>query len=247
MRFRGQNPVYSRMGDIYSTDDMDQATYGGVTSKTGLLLLIIAVVALYFGSTLRFDVSMTGAIFTMIIAAIVALISVIMAHRNVQLAWMFSLIYATCEGLFLGFISAIVANAYGTDLVLMALMSTFGVLAGMLFLYSTGIIRVGDYFRRFLFSALIGLIFASIIMMFLFWFGGINTEIGYSFYVFIVIISVVVASLYLLVDFDNVTKLVDAGAGKEYEWSLSLGLVVTIVWLYIELLRLFMIIAGRRK
>ncbi len=245
MRFRGQNPVYSRMGDVYS--ETDQATYGGVTQKTGLLLFIIASIALYFGSSLSFDVSIRGAIFTMIVAAIVALISVILAHRNTQLAWMYSLIYAACEGLFLGFISALVANWYGTEIVLMALMATFGVLAGMLFLYSTGIIRVGDFFRRFLFSALIGLIFAGIILMFLFLFGGIDTQIGYSFYIFIVLVSVVISSLYLLVDFDNVTKLVEAGAGREYEWTLSLGLVVTIVWLYIELLRLFMILAGRRK
>ena len=72
-------------------------------------------------------------------------------------------------------------------------------------------------------------------------------SILYSFYVAIVLVSVVISSLYLLIDFDNVTRYVEAGAPKNMEWSLSLGLVVTIVWIYIELLRFLAIIANRRK
>ena len=245
MRFRGANPVYSRMGDIYSESDVS-ATYFGVTKKTGLLLGIIAIIALYFGSSLDFDANMGVSIITIIAAPIIAIIAVIMAHRKVELAWMFSLVYATMEGIFLGFISALFAYYIGSDIIMMALLSTFGVLAGMLFLYSTGLIRVGNFFRRVMFSMLIGLLFAGVILIFMAMFGGLNTETGYSFYFAIVVISVIVSSLYLLIDFDNITKLVDAGAGKEYEWMLSLGLVVTIVWLYVELLRLFAILSRRR-
>ena len=245
MRFRGENPVYKRMGDVYS--DGDSATYIGVSTKTGLLLAIIAVIALYFGSSLNFEANLTYAIITVIASPIVAIISVIVAHRRVELAWMFSLIYATAEGIFLGFISALFAYFYGSEIIMMALLATFGVLAGMLFLYSTGLIRVGAFFRRAMFSMLIGLVFASIVLMIMFMTGGIETQAGYSFYVGIVVLSVVISSLFLLVDFDNITTIVDAGAGKEYEWMLSLGLVVTIVWLYIELLRLIAIISGRRK
>lgn len=246
MRLRGSNPVYSRMGDLRGFSDAS-ATYTGVAGKTGLLLAITALVALYFGSTLSIDMSIGTMITVLIISPIIAIISVIMAHRNVQMAWIFSLVYATCEGLFLGFISSIFAWYYGSEIVLMAMLATFAVLSGMLFLYSTGIIRVGNYFRRFLFSALIGLIFASLLLFVLSFFGALDTTAGYSFYILIVLVSVVISSLYLLVDFDNVTKLVSAGAGKEYEWSLALGLVVTIVWLYIELLRLIAIISGRKK
>ncbi len=246
MRFRGANPVYSRMGDMYS-DSTISATYGGVTQKTGLLLGIIAVIALYFGSSLDFDANFGMSIITIIAAPIIAIIALILAHRNVQLAWMFALIYATMEGVFLGFISALFVYLYGTEIVMMALLATFGVLAGMLFLYSTGLIRVGNYFRRAMFSMLIGLLFAGVILMIMFMLGGLNTQTGYSLYIGIVVLSVIISSLYLLIDFDNITKLVEAGAGKEYEWMLSLGLVVTIVWLYIELLRLIAIISGRRK
>lgn len=246
MRFRSSNPVFKRIGEFDNSDGIS-ATYSGVAAKTGILLIITALVALYFGSTLDVEVNLMTVITTIIVAPIIAIISVMLAHKNTEMAWIYSLVYATCEGLFLGFVSSIFAWYYGGDIILMALLATFGVLAGMLFLYSTGIIRVGSYFRKFMFSALIGLIFASLIFYVMALFGAMDTTAGYSFYIMIVLVSVVVSSLYLLVDFDNVTRFINNGAGKEYEWTLALGLVVTIVWLYVELLRLIAIISGRRK
>ncbi|MCD6482110.1 MAG: Bax inhibitor-1/YccA family protein, partial [Candidatus Izimaplasma sp.] len=193
MRFRGENPIYSRIGDIYSESDIS-ATYGGVTQKTGLLLMIIAIIALYFGSSLSFDANLGMSIITIIAAPIIAIIAVIMAHRNIELAWMYSLVYATMEGVFLGFISALFVFLYDSEIVEMALLATFGVLAGMLFLYSTGLIRVGNFFRRAMYSMLIGLLFSSVILMIMFFFGGINTYVGYSLYFGIVVISVIVSS-----------------------------------------------------
>ena len=124
----------------------------------------------------------------------------------------------------------------------MALIGTFGVLAGMLFLYTTGIIRVGPFFKRALFSMMIGILLASVVLFIL---GLTGSSAFEGFYIAVVLISVVVSSLYLLVDFDRITHYVQSNAPKEYEWSLSLGLVVTIVWVYIELLRLFAILASK--
>lgn len=245
MRFRGQNPVYSRAQ--YSDSSEYSATYGGVVLKSGFLLSIIAVIALYFGSILDFSVNPVGMIFTVILSPIVAIIMLVLAHRNIALAGVFSFIYAICEGVFLGFISSIFAQIAGMDIVYNALIATFGVLSGMLILYSTGIIRVESRFRSFMFSAVLGIVFVSLLMFGMFIFGGADTQVFNSLYITIVLVSVVVSSLYLLVDFGNITQIVSAGAGKEYEWSLALGLVVTIVWLYIELLRLMLIISGRRK
>ena len=244
MRFRGANPVFAR-ASFEGTSEYS-ATYSGVTAKTGLLIAIIAVVALYFGLSLDFGTNITGAVITAIVAPIIAIICVVVMHRMPAMAWMFAIVYAICEGVFLGFISAIYANLYGGQIILMALSATFGVFAGMLFLYSSGIIRVGEYFRRAMFSMLLGLIFAGLIVLVIALFGGLGTQIGYSLYGTIVVISVIVASLYLLVDFDNVTRLVEAGAPKETEWMLGIGLVVTIVWLYVEILRLIAILSRRR-
>jgi uncharacterized YccA/Bax inhibitor family protein len=245
MRFRSSNPVF-KYGD-FSNESSYSATYSGVASKTGFLLAIIALVAMYIGAEweLMFT-SFTQLIVILIAAPIIAIISVIVAHKNPAIAWIFSIIYALCEGAFLGIITAIYANIYGGDVVRIALTATFGVFASMLVLYSTGIIRVGTFFRRFMMSMLFGLIGASLLMLILVLFSGGFTGGLYTMYVGIVVVSCIISALYLLIDFDNISNLVSAGAGKEYEWSLSLGLTVTIVWLYIELLRLVAIISRRK-
>ena len=211
MRFRGQNPVYSRAE--YHEGSVSSATYGGVALKTGFLLGIIAVIALYFGSSLDFDGFPIGMLVTVFISPIVAIIMVILAHKRVEVAWLFSIIYAVCEGVFLGFISALFATVIGSDIVYNALLATFGVLAGMLFLYSTGLIRVGTGFRRFMYSALLGIVFATLLLFGMYLFGGSSSHVFNSLYITIILVSVVVSSLYLLVDFDNISNIVDSGAG----------------------------------
>ena len=244
MRIRGENPVYKYGNYEESYDSTYSATYGGVVTKTSILLGIIAIVALYFASTLNFTTIETNIIVPMILAPIIALIAVIVTHRNPAIAFLSSIVYAIAEGVFLGFISALVAALYGGDLVQTALVGTFGVLAGMLFLYATGVIRVGPFFRRLMFAMLIGLILSSFALLIMYF---TNVVIFENFYVIIVLVSVVISSLFLLIDFDNITHYVQSGAGKEYEWSLALGLCVTIVWIYIELLRLLIILANRRR
>ena len=167
---------------------------------------------------------------------------IILTNVVPSLAFFTTSIYAVVEGAFIGVISTFFALAYGSTIVETALMGTFGVLMGMLVLYATGMIVVGDFFRRLMYSLLMGLVFTSFILILFLLFGGGISE---NLYFGIVLISVVVSSLYLLIDFDNVTNLVHMGAPKQYEWVLSLGLVVTIVWLYIELLRFLAIFARR--
>jgi len=246
MRLRGENPVYKYADYSQSYDDTGSATYGGVVTKTTGLLGIVAITALYFSYQLEVTGFTSGILMGLILAPIMALIAVIVTHRVPAIAPVSSIVYSLCEGVFLGVVSALFALYYGGEIIQMALMGTFGVLGGMLFLYSTGIIRVGGYFRRFMFSMLMGILFASLIL-FILSLVGVSFEAFYSLYVGIVLISVVISSLYLLIDFDNITRYVEAGAPKNMEWSLSLGLVVTIVWIYIELLRFLAIIANRRK
>lgn len=246
MRFRGENPVFKTADFGQAYDRTDQATYGGVTVKTTFLLGIIAVVAMYMAYTLEITTIGAGLIIGLIIAPIVAIIMVVMTNRMPQIAFITATIYALCEGVVLGIVSAIFAYAFGGEIIQMALLATFGVLAGMLFLYSTGIVRVGAFFRRLMFSMLIGLLFSGL-ALFILAIAGVAMETFNTLYIVIVVVSVVVSSLYLLVDFDNITTYVEAGAPKNMEWSLSLGLVVTIVWLYIELLRLIAILSSRNN
>ncbi len=248
MKLRGENPVYkyAEKSGLYDYGDSYSATYKGVAFKTFYLLAITAIFALIFAYRLNVEgFGVSRMIGIMIGAPIIAIIAVIVTHRKPEIGMFTTLVYAGAEGTFIGFISALYAYIYGGEIIHMALMGTFGVLAGMLFLYSTGIIRVGNFFKKAMISALVGLIFASILLMILY-FAGIAMQTFQTLYLGIVVLSVIISSLFLLYDFKMVTEFVDAGAPKEMEWSLALGLVVTIVWLYLELLRLFAIIAGRR-
>lgn len=248
MKFRGENPVYKygNFNQSYdqSNDESYSATYGGVVIKSSLILVIVASIALYTSYELVITDLGFNIIGTLLASAIIAMIAVIATRKLPQFGLVTSIVYGVCEGVFLGIVSGIVAYFYGGELVQMALIGTFGVVAGMLFLYTTGIIRVGSFFRRFMYSMVFGLLIASLVL-FIMSFTGVTYF--YDFYVAIVLISVVMSSLYLLVDFDSITRLVSSNAPKEFEWSLAIGLATTIVWVYINLLRLLVIIANRRN
>lgn len=248
MRLRRSNPVYkyADRGGYYSDSDAYSASVSGVTFKTAYLLLIIAGFALNFAY--RLDVEnfqMNNIIAILIGAPIIAIIAVIFTHRLPQFGFVTTFVYAAAEGTFIGFISALYAYMYGGEIVSTALVGTFSVLAVMLVLYASGLFRVSTFFRKLLMSALGGLIIASLVLLVLS-FTGISAETFSGLYFGIVVLSVVVSSLFLLYDFDTISNYVSAGAPKSTEWSLSLGLVVTIVWLYLELLRLIAILASRR-
>lgn len=248
MRFRGENPVY-KYGNFDQTynesyDDNYSATYSGVVVKSTFILAIVAVIALYSSYTLEITELGFSVFGTLIVASIVAMLAVIATRKLPQFGIVTSIVYAVCEGVFLGIISGIVAYFYGGELVQMALVGTFAVLTGMLFLYATGIIRVGSRFKKFMFSMVLGLLVSSLVI-FVMSLSGVSYF--YSFYVVIIVISVIVSSLYLLVDFDSITKYVESNAPKEFEWSLAIGLATTIVWVYFNILRLLVIITGRRR
>ena len=244
MRFRGENPVFKYGNYEQSYDDTYSATYGGVINKSAFILAIVSIVALYSSYTLNITELGFNVFGTLMASSIIAIFAVIATRKLPQFGLVTSTVYAVCEGLFLGIISGIVAYFYDRELVQMALVGTFGVFAGMLFLYSTGIIRVGSFFRRFMYSMVIGLLISSIVLLIMSLSG---VSYFYDFYVFIIIISVVISSLYLLVDFDSITNYVQSNAPKEYEWSLAIGLATTIVWVYINILRLLVIIGNRES
>lgn len=148
-------------------------------------------------------------------------------------------VYAGLEGLFLGGISLMYANAYD-GIVYNAIMLTLGTFAAMLFAYRSGMIEVTKQFRMGVVAATGGIFlvyFASIILSFF----GINLSlihgtgvmgIGFS------LIIVGVAALNLVLDFDMIEQGAEANAPKYFEWYTSFGLMITLIWLYIEILRL---------
>ena len=148
-------------------------------------------------------------------------------------------IYAILEGLFLGAISAYF-NSMFPGIVIQAVTLTFGTLFTLLFAYKSGLIKVTESFKLGVVAATGGIAIFYFITFILSMFG-VNTSfmmgsgllsIGIS--VFIVII----AALNLVLDFDFIEKGAEAGAPKYMEWFGAFSLLVTLIWLYIEFLRL---------
>ena len=149
-------------------------------------------------------------------------------------------LYAVLEGLFLGAVSAMFELRF-PGIVMQAVGLTFGTLAALLLAYRSGLIRATENFKLGVVAATggIALLYLVNIGMRLFGFEGMgfiheSSTIGILFSVGVVI----VAALNLVLDFDFIEQGVEHGAPKYMEWYAAFGLLVTLVWLYLELLRL---------
>ncbi len=148
-------------------------------------------------------------------------------------------LYALAEGCAIGGISAIY-NAQAQGIALQAVALTFGIMAVMLFLYRSGIIKVTQKFRMGL-TAAIGGIFLFYIGTWIVGLFGVNTSMlfgGSTLSIGISLVIVAIASLSLTLDFDMIQRASTAGMPKFMEWYSGFSLMVTLVWLYLELLRL---------
>lgn len=156
-------------------------------------------------------------------------------------------LYAMCEGLALGYISAI-ANKFYPGIVVQATLGTFFAILGMFVLYSTKVIKCTEKFRAVIYTSLFAVLGVRILELILGLFHlptlGIFSNsligIGFSF------IVVAVASFCLIVDFDNIESL-SGRADKILEWYFGFSLLVTIIWLYIEILQLLMKFQSRNN
>lgn len=186
----------------------------------------------------------------MIGAAIIAFILAIVLAFKPHLGAYLAPPYGLLEGVFVGGISAIYNDAFNKvapGIVMQAVALTFGTVIAMYILYRTGVIKATERFKSIVFTATAGIAIFYLIAMVLRLFG-INiaflhegSTIGILFSVFVVAI----AALNLILDFDRIEQGVAMGAPKYMEWYGAFGLLVTIVWLYIEILRLLSKLARR--
>lgn len=158
------------------------------------------------------------------------------------------LAYAALEGLFLGAISFILANfAVSTTnagvLIGQAVLGTLGVFAGMLVVYKTGAIRVTPKFSRMIVAGLFGVLALMLGNLVLAMFGvghgeGLGLRSGGPLAIIFSLVCIGLAAFSFLIDFDAADQMIRAGAPEKAAWGIALGLTVTLVWLYIEILRL---------
>lgn len=162
--------------------------------------------------------------------------------------------YALAQGVFLGAISRTFQDAFSDEgsigVVGNAVVATGIAFAVMLVLYRTGLIKVTGRFKKMMMIALVSYVVIALGSLVSAFFGIGN---GWGFYgmgplgIGLAVIGVALASFSLVLDFDAISVAIAARAPEREGWRLAFGLVVTIVWLYIELLRLFSIIASANR
>ncbi|MFJ4652496.1 Bax inhibitor-1/YccA family protein [Nocardia sp. NPDC088792] len=153
--------------------------------------------------------------------------------------------YAALEGLFLGALSFMFTNVKfggvgGSGLIAQAVLATFGVFIGMLVVYKTGAIRVTPRLTRMIVGAMIGvlvLMLGNLVAAF-FTPGGFGLRDGGTFSIIFSLVVIGVAAFSFLLDFDAADQMIRAQVPEKAAWGVAFGLTVTLVWLYIEILRL---------
>jgi uncharacterized YccA/Bax inhibitor family protein len=214
-------------------------TLQGTINKSFVLLLVLMGTALYpwslyMASSNPGDVTvpMVGGMFG---GLILALIISFKSH----LAPYLSIPYAACEGLAIGGISAIFERRF-PGIAIQAVGLTFGVMGALLFAYTTRLIRVTQTFRSIVVGATLGIFLFYMVTMVLSLFHiNVGLLTGVSTLSIVVSLAItVVAALNVVLSFDQIESGVAVGAPRYMEWYSAFGLLVTLVWLYLEILNL---------
>ena len=244
---RSSNPVFRSLEYTHAYETTDVASYGGIVSKTAILLLTAIASGYLAISYLPFE----SLIPLMGVSFIVALISVIVASRSMRLAPPFAILYALAEGVILGLIT-VIFEAFVPGVALAAVIGTASIFGVMLFLYSSRTIRVTPRFRRIMYTILFGILAFVVVQLILSLFG-INLYIDSAtggFNGLALVISgffIIYGALLLTLDFDRAEMIVSGGVYRRAEWMVAVVLMLTLIWIYIELLRFLAIVASRRN
>lgn len=231
-----------------SVSNEETMTERGTLNKFGIMLILLVAAASFTWKAASEGRDVTG---WMIGGAIVGLIlALIVSFRPQSSAYLVPL-YALAEGVFLGAISAYFNDAFAEKapgIVMQAVGLTFGVVIAMFALYRFGIIKATQKFKAIVFTATAGIMMFYAISMILRLFDVQMPLIHESTTMGIVFSFIVVgvAALNLIMDFDMIEQGSAMGAPKYMEWYGAFGLMVTIIWLYLEILRLLAKFAGRK-
>ena len=214
-------------------------TLQGTVNKTGILLALVVLTASYTWNQFFISEDASSVMPLAIGGAIVGFVLALATIFKKNWSGVTAPAYALAQGLFLGAISAIFESQY-QGIVIQAVGLTLGTLASLLVLYKTGVIKPTENFRLMIVSATMGiglLYMVSIVMnMFGSSIGFIHSNglfgIGFSLFV------VAIAALNLVLDFDFIEQGSEQNAPKYMEWFGAFSLMVTLIWLYLEMLRL---------
>jgi uncharacterized YccA/Bax inhibitor family protein len=233
----------------YAGFDSAPAGYGGalpttrpmtvddVVTKTSITLavLVAAGAATYFSGLWGLTLP----------AALVGFVLALVITFKKAISPPLILAYAAVEGVFLGGISGVlgtyVANRWGASIVPEAVAGTVLVFAGMLVVYKTGAVKVTPRFTKWLTGALIGVVGLMLVNLIAGFFTqgvGLGLRSGGALAIIFSLVCIGIAAFSFLLDFDAADQAIRSGAPEKTAWYIAFGLTVTLVWLYLEILRL---------
>ena len=243
------NPIFSNIqtGEAYYDTVEDRASYKGVCIKTfiflGITVLVAALVAFYLPTIITTG-NFIPFYMMLAVASVVGFISVMIGRFKESAAKYAGVIYSICEGMFVGCLSALCAAVVDKS-VIIAAFSTLVIFLVILTLYSTGILRVGSTFRRICmamgFGAIALVLLTSIASI---WVRG---EAYFTMMIAVEAFLLIYGSITLCLNFNEADAVVKSGASKEAEWCVALGLIVSLIYIYVEILRLIILIAARNE
>jgi uncharacterized YccA/Bax inhibitor family protein len=250
------NPVLKRGYEIATTSKQLDDLYtspAASSSRTGRMTIddVVARTGLMFAVLVTSGaVAWTGRLDGLMLPAVIGalIFSLVLTFSKRVKPWA-AIAYAALEGIALGVISHYYEAVY-PGIVSQAIIGTLGAFVGILFAYKTKRIRVTEKFNRMMGAALIGYMVIGLASFVASMFGMNN---GFGFYkphsslaLLLCVAGVGLATFFLVVYFDQIEKMIAAGAPHEEAWRAGFGLMVTVVWLYLEVLRLLSILRNDR-
>lgn len=241
MLFQSSNPTFNSEAFTRAEFGTEVMTMDGTVNKSFLLggIVLIAAAGVWLMGT-------HGLMLGMTVGSIGALIVYFAIMFKPQWVPVLAPVYAALQGMAIGGISAFL-DAKAPGIALQAVGLTFGILFTMLGAYKSGMIKATEKFKAGMTMAIGGIFIVAIVQLVLGLFGVVTPfysagPMGILFSLFVVVI----ASLALIMDFSYIEEGIQSGAPKQMEWYGAFGLMVTLIWLYIEILQLLFKISQSR-
>ncbi len=247
---RYSNPMFSNVETTNSYVSTDSATYKGITLKTLLLLGIAGIAGIFSGLLLYKTESLGLYLGLLFISVIVGFISVIIGRSNSKASAVCGIIYSVCEGLCLGSITLLADLAY-QGIAVIAIASTAVIFAVCIALFACGALRNTSTLKNIMVLTLCSIVGVSLVLLILNLFNIDGTANIISnnlpLLLFIEALYILYGVVMLFFNFNECTEYVKNGATKDFEWMAAFGLLVSILYIYLEVLRVILIVLAHSR
>lgn len=247
-----QSMTDEQLRQMYSQPSAGPADTGRMTFDDVIIKTAACLAAVVAGAAVTLVVAQGLASLLMIVGALGGFVLALVNTFKKQPSPALILAYAALEGLFLGGLTRILDGMF-PGVGLQAVIGTLSVFAVTLVLFKSGKVRATPRAMRFFMIATIGYAVFALINMIMMWTGavqspfGLRTSVeifGIPLGVFIGLLAIGLAAFSLIMDFTSIEEGVRSGAPQRFSWTAAFGLTVTLVWLYVEIIRLLAILRG---